>query len=256
VSVELLVTLWAGLAGLAVGSYLNVVAHRLPREESTLWPASHCPECGATIRPLDNIPLLSWILLRGRCRSCRTRISLRYPALEAATGLLFAACVVRFGVSWRAAFAALLAALLLTLMAIDLEHFLLPDWLTKPGIAAGLAGNFLLSGELLPFAFAAAAGAGIVLLLIGGWWLVRREQAMGYGDVKMLAMIGAFLGWPGTLLTLVVASTVGAAAGLVLIAFRGADGKTRLPFGVFLSLGALVALYFGEPLAHAYFGML
>lgn len=255
-SVELLVTMWAGLAGLAVGSYLNVVAHRLPRGESTIRPASRCPACGTTIRSFDNIPLLSYLLLRGRCRSCQTRIPVRYPALEAATGVLFAACVTRFGVSWRAAFSALFVALLLALMAIDLEHFLLPDWLTLPGTAAGLLGNFALSGDIRPFLLAAALGATVPLLLIGGWWLVRRELAMGYGDVKMLAMIGAFLGWPGTLVTLVVSSAAGAAVGVALMGLGGADGKTRLPFGVFLAIGSLVALLFGEPLAAAYLGLL
>lgn len=248
------IAIWAGLVGLVVGSYLNVVAHRLPRGESTVLPRSRCPSCGARISAADNLPLLSFLLLGGRCRVCRAPISWRYPLVEAATAALFVAAVLRFGVRLEALAAAVLSALLVALTAIDVEHFLLPDRLTLPGIALG----FLFHQPwgtwrgLAAAAFGAALGAAILLAMIGLWYLVRREWGMGLGDVKMLAMIGAFLGWKGVAVTLFFASASGAATGLLLMAIRDAHLKTRLPFGAFLALGGVVAVFAGDALVDAY----
>ena len=248
---------WSGLVGLVVGSYLNVVIHRLPEGRSTVTPRSRCPACGAPIRALDNLPVLSWFLLGGRCRDCRAPISPRYPLVEAATGALFAGAVVRFGWSLEALAAALLASLLLALAGIDVDHFLLPDKLTLPGLAAGFALQPLLAdGSFARSVQGALAGAGVLLVLAGAWELAKGVEGMGLGDVKMLAMSGAFLGVAGVAVTLVVASFAGSVAGLALIA-RGRGGLgSKLPFGVFLAAGGLVAIFFGPALTRAYLGLL
>lgn len=247
---------WSGLVGLVVGSYLNVVAHRLPAGESTVTPRSRCPRCGRPIRARDNLPVVSWLLLRGRCRDCGEPISIRYPLVEATTGALFAGVVLRYGFTWRALAAALLAALLVALAAIDLDHLWLPDRITLPGIALGLVAQLALpDGSLARGVQGALIGAGILLLLAGAWELLRGVEGMGLGDVKMLAMVGAFLGVTGVLVTLVVSTLLGSLAGLLLIA-RGRGGMdAKLPFGVFLAAGALFALFAGEAVAGAYLGL-
>jgi leader peptidase (prepilin peptidase)/N-methyltransferase len=254
---DLLLDVYAALLGLIVGSYLNVVVHRLPRGLSTVAPRSRCPSCGGAIGMRDNLPVVSWLLLRGRCRHCGAVIAWRYPLVEAATALLFVACVERFGASPEALVAALLCSLLLALAAIDAEHLLLPDRLTLPGLVVGLAVQpWIAWGGLVPAVLGAALGAGILLAMWGLWLLLRGEEGLGLGDVKMLAMIGAFLGWKGVLVTLLVASVAGSLVGLALLAGGRAGPRTRLPFGVFLAFGGLVALFWGRALADAYLALL
>jgi leader peptidase (prepilin peptidase)/N-methyltransferase len=255
---RLLLDLYAALLGLVTGSYLNVVIHRLPRRVSTVLPRSRCPACGAPIRPLDNVPIVSWLALRGRCRDCGSPISARYPLVEAAAAVLFVLSAERFGLTLAALAAALLCALLLALAAIDVEHLLLPDRLTLPGIAAGVAlqpvtgwagaGWRGLAGGLL----GAALGAGVLLAAYGLWWLVRREEGLGLGDVKMLAMIGAFLGWKGVVVSLFVGAAAGAVFGLSAMALGRAGLRSKVPFGAFLAAGALVALFAGPELVRLY----
>ena len=255
---RLLLDLYAALLGLVTGSYLNVVIHRLPRRTSTVLPRSRCPECGAPIRPLDNVPVVSWLALRGRCRDCGRPISPRYPLVEAGTAVLFVLSAERFGPSPAALVAAVLCALLVALAAIDVEHLLLPDRLTLPGIALGVAlqpvtgwagaGWRGVAGGL----FGAALGAGVLLAAYGLWWLLRREEGLGLGDVKMLAMIGAFLGWRGVAVGLFVGAAVGALVGLSAMALGRAGLRSKLPFGAFLALGALVALFAGPELVRLY----
>jgi leader peptidase (prepilin peptidase)/N-methyltransferase len=251
---RLLLELYAGALGLIVGSYLNVVIHRLPRSESTVLPRSRCPHCGALVRARDNLPLLSFALLRGRCRECGVRISWRYPLVEASTGTLFVACVAAFGVSWRTLAAAVFGSLLIALAAIDFEHYLFPDVLTLPGIAAGLLISALGAGwiDWRQALLGAAIGGGGLWLLAQAWLLLRREEGMGLGDVKMLAMVGAFLGWQGVLVTVFLGSLAGALLGLTLIALGRFDLGSRLPFGVFLAGGGLVALFAGPALVARY----
>jgi leader peptidase (prepilin peptidase)/N-methyltransferase len=247
---------WSGAVGLVVGSYLNVLVHRLPRGESTVTPRSRCPACGAPIRARDNLPVVSWLLLRGRCRDCRAPIPVRYPLIEAATGVLFAACVAARGFTLEALAAAVLGALLLALAAIDREHFLLPDRLTLPGLAAGLAFQLALpSGSLAHGVAGALVGGGLLLALAGAWELVRGVEGMGLGDVKMLAMIGAFLGIGGVVVTLVVGTFAGSIAGLVLLARGRGTLSSELPFGVFLAAGGAVSLFAAESLVGAYLGL-
>lgn len=247
---------YAALVGLLVGSYLNVVIHRLPNELSTVRPGSRCPRCGASIRARDNLPVLSWLLLGGRCRDCRAPISPRYPIVEAMTGILFAASVARFGVTASALCAALFCAAMIALAGIDLEHFLLPDRITLPGLVVGLAVQpWLAWGSLVGSVQGALVGAGVLLVFAGLWKLWRGVDGMGLGDVKMLAMIGAFLGVRGVIVTLVASSTLGSIVGLGLLARGTIELGGRLPFGFFLAAGALIALFAGEPLARSYLGL-
>lgn len=258
---EFLLGIYAALLGLIVGSYLNVVIYRLPRGISTVMPRSRCPECGTAIRAVDNVPVVSYLLLGGRCRACRAKISWRYPLLEAATSALFLASFLRFGVSFEAPAAALLCALLLTLALIDFDHMILPDRLTYPAIALGILLQPFLPwarlwdgpwGAMAGAALGALLGAGILLAVWAAWYLIRREEGMGLGDAKMLAAIGAFLGWKGVLVSLFFAALSGSVVGLGLMAWSGLGGKARLPFGTFLALGGLIALFAGETLVQAY----
>jgi leader peptidase (prepilin peptidase)/N-methyltransferase len=259
VPLSLFLAVYAALFGLVVGSYLNVVIHRLPRGVSTVLPASSCPSCGAAIRWYDNLPLVSWLALRGRCRVCGAPISWRYPFVEALTSALFVYAWWRHGVSLEAAATATFGCLLLALAMIDAEHYLLPDRLTLPGIVVGLALQpflaptvFLGAPGLVPALVGVALGGGLLFALWGGWYLLRGEEGMGLGDVKMLAMIGAFLGWKGVLVCLFVASLSGSLLGLAVIAAGRGGLRSRLPFGTFLAFGGAVAMIWGRALVDAY----
>lgn len=256
---RLLLDVYAALVGLVTGSYLNVVIHRLPLGASTVLPRSRCPACGAAIRPRDNLPVLSWLLLRGRCRACRAPISVRYPVVEATTAVLFVLCMERFGATPSAAVAALFCASMVALAGIDAEHLILPDRITLPGIAVGVGIQLLVPSDpsvpwvgVLGALVGAAAGAGVLLLAYGLWWLVRREEGLGLGDVKMLAMVGAFLGWQGVAVSLFFGATTGALFGLTLVAVGRGGMRSKVPFGVFLAIGALVALFAGPALVRLY----
>jgi leader peptidase (prepilin peptidase)/N-methyltransferase len=239
----------AAAYGLVFGSFLNVVVHRLPRGMSLVRPGSHCPACGAPIRWFDNVPVLSFLLLRGRCRACGAPISFRYPLVELASGCLAAAVVARFGLTSQGVEAMLLVMLLLPLGFIDLEHHLLPDVLTLPGIVLGLAGS-LVGGLAAPLdaVIGAVVGAAVPYAVIVVYRRLRGVEGMGLGDVKLLAMIGAFLGWRGVLLTLGLAATAGALLGLALIGLGKGRRDTELPFGTFLAGAAAVVLFAGQPL--------
>jgi leader peptidase (prepilin peptidase)/N-methyltransferase len=250
--------------GLVVGSYLNVVVHRLPRGISTVAPRSRCPVCGSPIRAIDNVPVVSFLLLRGRCRRCATPIPWRYPLVEATTGALFAACFLRFGASASALTAAILVSILLALALIDAEHYLLPDRLTVPGIAAGVLLQPLASwarigpgtwGAIAGGLLGAAAGAALLAAIWGAWYLLRGEEGMGLGDLKMNAAIGAFLGWQGMLVGFLIAVAVGSAVGLSAVLVGRLKLRSKLPFGVFLALGGGVALFAGGELV-AWYGSL
>ncbi len=248
---------YAALIGLCVGSFLNVVAHRLPRGESVVWPRSRCPGCGGRIAGRDNLPILSFVLLGGRCRMCGARISWQYPAVEAASGLLWLMSWLAFGPTVDGLAAAVFSSLLLVLAVIDAAHFLLPDRLTYVTLGLGLAASFGVSWTTpLRSALAAAAGAAVLLLLIGVWYLLRGVRGMGLGDVKMLAGAGAFLGLWGMWLALFLACLSGALLGLLLMARGRLGWGSRLPFGVFLAIGAVVSLFFGPRLIAAYTSLL
>ncbi len=240
------------ILGLAIGSFLNVCIHRLPLKQSLVSPGSRCPACGYELRWFDNIPVLSYALLAGRCRGCRTGISIRYPVVELITMVLFVLHGVVFG--WTPLLAArlLFACLLVVLFAIDLEHHLLPDVITLPGIVVGL----MLSGWHPPGIQAALIGAAIgggALWAVGeAYYRYAGQEGMGGGDVKMLAMVGAFLGWKLVVLTLVLSSVLGSVIGLSIIALKRGGMKYELPYGTFLALGALVASLVGDSIVTWY----
>jgi leader peptidase (prepilin peptidase)/N-methyltransferase len=254
---QLLIVLYVAIFGMIVGSYLNVVVYRLPLGLSTVYPRSRCPGCGSLIQARDNVPVLSFLLLRGRCRKCGTPISWRYPLVEAATGGLFVACLLCFGLAPQAAVAVLFACLMLVLALIDYDHMILPDRITLPGAAVGIATQFVapLVGWM-PAVIGALLGAGILLAVWGLWLVVRREEGMGLGDVKMLGLIGAFLGWQGVLVTLFFGALSGSIVGLALMRWGSLDMRSKLPFGVFLALGGVIALFFGDALVSWYAGLL
>lgn len=243
----------AGVLGLLVGSFLNVVAHRLPRDESLAFPGSRCPACGAAIRAWDNVPLLSWIFLGGRCRACRARISARYPALELANAVLWL-LVFRVAPAWCDFLTgAFLCSAGLALLVIDADFQILPDAITLPGIAVGLALSFgSLRRTPLEAVLGAALGAGGLYLLAFTYEKIAGQEGMGLGDVKMLGMVGALLGPTGVVVTLMAASLSGSVVGIALMVARRADAKMKLPFGVFLAVGAIGAWFFAEPLFARY----
>jgi leader peptidase (prepilin peptidase)/N-methyltransferase len=262
-----------GIVGAVIGSFLNVVIHRVPREESIAFPASHCPSCDTAIRPYDNIPVVSWAVLRGRCRACRAPISARYPAVELLTGALFALTyLLHSGLTLSLPFDLAFVAAVVALVFIDAEHMLLPNVITYPGAALALVARVLvpnlygvasLGGEQTPAWLLSLGGAVLGALAGGGFlWLVgwlweraRGVEAMGLGDVKMMFMVGAFLGWPLTLLTIFVGVLTGSVAGVAAMARRGErDMQMLLPFGIFLGLGSLVSLLFGTRIIDWYVG--
>ena len=250
---QYLIDVYVVLFGLVVGSYLNVVVFRLPRGISTVLPRSRCPRCRSAIRPWDNVPVLSYLWLRGRCRVCGVSIHWRYPLVEAVTAGCFFLSVRRFG-TWPDILTAIaFSAVMIVLAMIDLEHYLLPDILTKPGIVIGLALSPWLSWTTLPDSLIGALGGGGILAAVSwGWYWWKGIHGMGFGDVKMLAMIGAFLGWQGAIVTLLLGSLAGSlvGGGLMLLGKMGA--KSKLPFGVFLALGAVVTLFYGYQIIGAY----
>ncbi len=248
---------WAFVFGAIIGSFLNVCIHRLPRQGSIIWPGSHCPACSAPISPWDNIPIVSYLLLGGRCRACRARISLRYPLVELANALGYVVILWRFGIGWTALVYALLFSALLVITFVDLAHLIVPDVITLPGIVLG----FLLAATVLPVGLVDS----LLGILVGGgllWFLawvspyLFGKEGMGGGDIKLLAMIGAFLGWKPTLLTVMIAAIVGSVVGLSLIASKAMQRNQYLPFGPFLALGAVMAMLFHQEMLSWYFGLI
>jgi leader peptidase (prepilin peptidase)/N-methyltransferase len=252
---------FAFVFGAIIGSFLNVCIWRLPRDESIVHPGSHCPQCGAPVRPVDNIPLLSYALLRGRCRQCATPISFRYPLVEILMGLLIVVLLHRFGVSPAFVAYTVFTAALVVVSFIDLDHQIIPDVISLPGIAVGLACSLLGIGpSILDSAAGALLGGGLLLAVAVGYHALTKREGMGGGDIKLLAMIGAFLGWRAVLVTLVLGSLSGALVGMALIVGRGAGTRVPIPFGPFLALGAICALLFGDSLiewylSFAFYGM-
>ena len=241
----------AVLFGLVVGSFLNVVIYRVPRQESVIWPASHCPHCGEPIRPIDNVPLISYLLLRGRCRNCKEPISVRYPVVEAITGFLFGAAAYEFGASLALLPALVFISALISLAFIDLEHRLLPNVIVGPAALAGLVLSILANPAgwwIYPLSAIAVAGALLGLALI-------YPSGMGMGDIKMGGMLGAFLG-PYAALAVFLAALIGAFTGGLLMATGKIQRHSALPFGFFMALGGLISLFFGPQLWELYMNLM
>jgi leader peptidase (prepilin peptidase)/N-methyltransferase len=241
-----------GLAGLAVGSFLNVCIYRLPRRESLNWPGSHCTSCDRPLSWYENVPIASWLVLRGRCRTCGVAISAIYPIVEAITGAVFVAAYLLYG--WTPLLLArlLFACAMIVLFAIDLRHRILPNVITLPGIVAGLAFSLFLPPGWLSSLAGLLVGGGVLWVIGEAYYRLRGIDGLGMGDVKMLAMIGAFLGWQLMLLTLVLASFAGSLVGIGLIVLGRGGMKAALPFGTFLAVGAIVAAVAGESIVTWY----
>jgi leader peptidase (prepilin peptidase)/N-methyltransferase len=235
--------------GLCIGSFLNVCIYRLPAARSIVSPPSACLRCGYRLRFYDNIPVLSWLWLRGKCRSCKAPISVRYPLVELLTGLLAAASVLRFGLQPAALAVFAFLAVLVVVAFIDLDHQIIPDVLTLPGILlfffAGLALPEVPRGEAL---IGALASPGALYLVGEYFYFFRGVEGLGGGDVKLISMIGALLGWPGVVVTIFLASAAGTLAGLAIMIRTGKGTKLAVPFGPFLAVGAAVHVFFGAEL--------
>lgn len=244
----------AALFGACIGSFLNVVIHRLPRGQSVVTPPSRCPTCGYLLRWYDNVPVFGWLLLRGRCRQCRNRISIQYPIVELLTALLFALVVWLTPPGPLLASRLVLVCILIVLFGIDLEHQILPNSITLPGIVAGLLFSTIAPPGWRDALIGTVLGAAILYAIAWAYYLWRREEGLGMGDVKMLAMVGAFLGWKAVLVTLVLASFSGASIGVALIALQRGNMKLALPFGTFLAMGTLAAMLVGDPMVNWYAG--
>ena len=243
-----------GLAGLVIGSFLNVCIYRLPRGQSIVWPGSRCPSCGTDIRWYDNIPVLGYLLLGGRCRSCRQPIGVRYPIVELATMAVFLAHYWAIGATPLLAVRIAFGCAMVVLFAIDLEHQILPNVITLPGIIVGLAASLLLPPGLRSAVIGALVGGGSLWLLFEIWKWLRGVEALGMGDVKMLAMVGAVLGWEQVIATLVLSSVAGSLVGLGLIATGRGSLGSKLPYGTFIALGALASSLAGDRLVAWYVG--
>ena len=241
--------------GLAIGSFLNVCIHRIPRRASIMRPRSRCPHCEYELHWYDNIPVLSYAMLRARCRECRTRISARYPIVELVTMGVFLLHYSVFGWSALLAVRVIFACALIVLFAIDLEHYILPDVITLPGIAAGLIFSLVLPPGISSALLGALVGGGVLFAIGEVWSRFRGIEAMGFGDVKMLAMIGAFLGLELVVITFVVSSFIGGIAGATLVAARRGTWVSKVPFGTFLALAALIASLWGHDIADWYLGL-
>lgn len=240
-------------AGLCAGSFLNVCISRLPAGESIVSPGSKCPSCGRPIRFYDNIPIISYLFLRARCRNCKEPISLRYPAVELFCGVLACLVVLRYGFVLSAPVYFIFLASLVTVTFIDLDHRIIPDVISLPGIIAGLAVSPFLPEITAAQSFAGVAvGGGSLYAVAAGYHLLTGKEGMGGGDIKLLAMIGAFTGWQGVIFTIFAASASGTAVGLLLMAAMGRNLKFAIPFGPFLSLGAAIYLFFGRELIQWY----
>ena len=249
----LLPVLIAGLFGALVGSFLNVCIYRLPRQESIAWPGSHCPSCSHPIAWYDNIPILSYLALAGRCRHCTVHIPFRYPLVEILNALGYMGLLWVFGPSWAAAAYGLLYSALLVVAGTDLSHKIIPNAVTFPGIIVGLVcATTVLPLGLLNSLLGILVGGGLLWLLAWSSPYLFGKEGMGGGDIKLLAMIGAFLGWKPALMTIMLGSLLGSLVGVTLIAAQVIKREDYIPFGPFLVFGALVALFFGQSILDWY----
>jgi leader peptidase (prepilin peptidase)/N-methyltransferase len=252
-----LVLAWSLLVALAalLGSFLNVCISRLPRGESIVSPPSHCPGCKTPIRFYDNVPLLSFLLLRGRCRTCRTTISWRYPIVEGLAVLVGALVLWQLGPTWSGLRAFLLGLALIAVTFIDLETQLIPDRVTLPGIGVGLALSlYPTPGGLVWAVVGCLAAGGLFYVIAVVSERLMGQEGMGGGDVKLAGMLGAFLGWPMVLVAVFLAVMAGGVGAVVLLVLRRKGRRDEIPFGPFLALGGLLAALWGEPLLAWYLG--
>jgi leader peptidase (prepilin peptidase)/N-methyltransferase len=248
-----MLTIVSIIFGALIGSFLNVCIIRLPKEESIITPGSHCPHCKKAIKFYDNVPLISYLLLGGKCRYCKNTISFQYPLVEGITALSSLFLFMRFGpsLSYLVYFAFVTALIVITV--IDLYHQIIPDVISIPGVGVGLLASLIFPHiAFLDSLIGVLLGGGSLFLVATLYqWFFKRE-GMGGGDVKLLAMIGAFLGWKAVILTILLSSLIGSISGIIIMVLKGKDFKYAIPFGPFLSLGAVIALFFGENIIRWY----
>ena len=278
VALSTLIGIFAFLFGLIIGSFLNVCIVRIPEQKSIVMPASACPKCGTPIRPYDNIPVLSYVFLGGKCRACKTTISPIYPLVELLTALLFLGCFLAFGLSLEALKWAIFSAVMIVLVFTDLRERILPDVVNFTGLGLGLAlclftkptdGTALwLANRFFDFPppqpvlslvdalLGAFLGSGLLWLVSEAYFRLRKREGMGLGDVKMMLMVGAFLGPKRTILTIFAGSVLGSVIGIVYILARRKGSNYELPFGTFLGMAALLAAFFGTQVVNWYQSLL
>lgn len=251
---EPILLLFAALFGAIVGSFLNVVILRLPdNSQSIVFPASHCPRCSAMLAWYENVPIFSFLFLRGKCRHCRAAISLQYPIVELLTALLSVALVYRFHLTFTAAGYFLFCAALVVIIFIDIHHQIIPDVISLPGIVAGFL--FSLMSDAVTWQSSLIGlllGGGVLYAVALSYALLRKMEGMGGGDIKLLAMIGAWLGWQSLPFVILISSATGSIAGLIAMRSQKKGGRTRIPFGPFLSLAALLYTFFSQEILYFY----
>lgn len=241
--------------GAVIGSFLNVCIYRVPLRKSIVFPASACESCRRELSWYENIPIVSWSVLGAKCRTCKAPLSIQHPIVEAVTAVMFGLAAWQYGLSWQLAAQLVFGCALIVLFAIDLEHHLLPNVITLPGIVVGFLFSLVTGPGWLDSLIGIVLGGGSLWLIAELYYRVRHEEGLGMGDVKMLAMIGAFVGWKLTLVTLMMASVAGSVVGLLLVAARKGDMKYALPFGTFLAMGAALAATVGGSLLDWYLSL-
>jgi leader peptidase (prepilin peptidase)/N-methyltransferase len=245
--------LFALVFGMVAGSFLNVCICRMPKDESVVSPPSHCPRCSYQIKWYDNIPLFSYLLLRGKCRGCGTHISLQYPLVELINGILTLLLFLRFGLTLDFAALFLFCSALVVITFIDIEHQIIPDEISLPGIVIGFALSFFLNGHgWLDSLIGILLGGGTLYLVAFGYHRLTGKEGMGGGDIKLLAMMGAFLGWKAVPFIIFTSSLTGSFVGVSIMLLKKKDSKLAIPFGPYLAFGALLYIFYGQPLIRWY----
>jgi leader peptidase (prepilin peptidase)/N-methyltransferase len=248
-------TIFIFILGLIVGSFSNVCIYRIPKNESIIFPASHCPKCHSNISPVDNIPLLSYILLKGRCRNCKSKISIQYPIVELLTGLIYLIISLIYGLSIQTLIYIILSSALIIIAFIDLNEEIVPDVISLPGIVIGFIISFFVTYiSFIDSALGILAGGGIILIIGLAGSVIFKKEAMGGGDVKLAAMIGAFLGWKYIIISLFLGFFLGALAGIILILSKIKSKEDMVPFGPFIVLGSFITILWGEKIISWYIG--
>ena len=240
--------------GSCIGSFLNVCIYRVPNSKSIVYPPSACPGCNTPIRFYDNIPIISFLLIRGKCRSCQAVISIRYPLVELMAGLFAVCAFLKFGLTIEALISYIFIASLIVITFIDIDHRIIPDAISLPGIPIGFAASFFSPViTYLESLIGILVGGGSLLLVAWVYGLITHKEGMGGGDIKLLAMIGAFVGWQGVLLTIFLSSAIGTLCGLLVMIRSRKNMKLAIPFGPFLAMGAMIHIFFGNELIFWYF---
>jgi len=243
--------------GACIGSFLNVCIYRIPAGESVVSPRSRCPHCGHLIRWYENLPILSYLCLRARCAGCGKGISIRYPLVETLTGFLFLSTLYHFSLTWATPIYMVFVAGLVAITFIDYDHQIIPDVISLPGIVAGFGCSFLIPWVgWLDSLLGILLGGGLLFAIAFGYEFLTKKEGMGGGDIKLLAMIGAFMGWQAVFPVIFIASLIGTLVGVPLMFLQKADGRLAIPFGPFLSLAAIVWLFYGRDLLQFYFGLI